>query len=147
MKLFIIFGVIIIGILIYIYINYRKKKVKETISIETKYDIYKKVFDKHMYTKELILNDKPYFRNKKLLQEQIDKIVYYLIVPNNNENMKIADIVIIHLDFIEYPDLIESDNKISNYYGFIEALHELTGKNGNDILNMKKKEFISNLKN
>jgi hypothetical protein len=147
MKLFIIFGIIIILVIFLVYILNRWKKIKETISIENKYDVYAKVLEKHMYVKELIINDKTYLINKKLNQEQINKMVYYLIVPDNNENIKIADIIIRYLEFIEFPDLIESENRISNYYGLIEALHELTGKDGNEVLSMKKKEFISLLKN
>ena len=39
------------------------------------------------------------------------------------------------------PDLVETEKKISNYYGFMKALHEITGKNEKNILNMKKKKI------
>lgn len=146
LLLFIILGIIII-ILITIVYTYFKRKRDNTISIERKYYVYKKLFDKYMYIKELVIDDKTYFIDKKLKSEQLDMMVYYLIVPDNNEDMTIGNIVIKYLDFVEYPDLIESDKKISNYNGLIDALHELTGKNEKELLKMTKKEFIDSIKN
>jgi hypothetical protein len=100
-----------------------------------------------MYIKELAINEKAYLINRKLKSEQLDMMVYYLIVPNNNEDMTIGNIVIKYLDFIEYPDLIESENKISNYDGLINALHELIGKDEKEILKLTKREFIASIKN
>jgi hypothetical protein len=146
LLLFIILGIIIIILISCIY-TYFKRKRDNTISIEEKYIVYKKLFDQHMYIKELAINEKAYLINRKLKSEQLDMMVYYLIVPNNNEDMTIGNIVIKYLDFIEYPDLIESENKISNYDGLINALHELTGKDEKEILKLTKREFIASIKN
>lgn len=146
LLLFIICGVIII-ILISLVYTYFKRKRDNTISIEEKYNVYKKLFDNHMYVKELVIGEKAYFVDGKLKPEQIDTMVYYLIIPDNNEDMVINNIVLKYLDFIEYPDLIESENRISNYYGLINSLHELTGKEEKEILKMTKREFIKSIKN
>jgi hypothetical protein len=146
MLLYIILGIIIIIFSTIIY-TYFKRKRTNTISIEERYIIYKKLFDNYMYNKELVVSDKAYFVDQKLKPEQLDILVYYLIVPNNNEEMTIGNIIIKYLDFVEYPDLIESENKISNYYGLINALHELSGKDEKEILKLKKREFIASIKN
>ena len=146
LLLFIIVGIIVIIFVSIIY-TYFKRRRDNTISLEQKYNVYRKLFDQHMYIKELAINEKAYLINRKLKSEQLDMMVYYLIVPNNNEDMTIGNIVIKYLDFIEYPDLIESENKISNYDGLINALHELTGKDEKEILKLTKREFIASIKN
>jgi hypothetical protein len=146
MQLYIIFGIIIILLCLFLYKKINKSK--ETFNIEEKYNIYHKLFDKYIYVKELIIEgDNFYFIKNKLKPEQIDIMVYYLIIPNNNLNNIIKNIIINYLDFIEPPDLIKNDNNMSNYYGLLDALHELTGKDGTYISSLTKKEFLDLLKN
>jgi len=137
--MFILLILCLIVILIIYFLVFRKKPYK----IGNEYGIYKKLFSKHIIIKDLVIEkDRSYFIDKKLNDDQLNDLIYYLLIPGNNENEKISTIVLKHLDFIQMPDLIENEKKISNYYGFIDALHELTGKNDINVLTMTKKEMI-----
>jgi hypothetical protein len=138
----IIILLILVILLIIIFFIFRKTK-REKLS--DKYDIYKKIFKQNIKTKQLILANPSYFIENDLDDKQIDDIVYYLLISNEDDDRSIAYVTLNHLPFIQMPDVIESDNKISNYYGYMKALHIITGKNEDDIIKMRKKDLIHHI--
>jgi hypothetical protein len=146
----IIILIIIIGI-IYIIFRYLDKKEKLIDEInENKYSEYILLLKNNMYVKELEINGKAIMKKRKLTDEEIKKIIYYIFIPKNNEDKSIKYIIYEYLDFIQKEDIIPNEKKneqISNNEIFIEILHKVTGKNKEVIENMKKKEFIDILKN
>jgi hypothetical protein len=141
----IIIIIIIAIILVLLYFIFRRTKESIENIIDKKYDIYKNIIEKSININELIIADKTYMKKRKLNEEEINKIIYYLFVPDNNMNKNIKYIVYEYLDFIQKPDLIKGNDEISNYNMFLKMIHDITGKDSIDILNNSKKDFLLDL--
>ena len=142
--------IILLIVLVVLYFLFRRinKKEKFIYIDDKKYDDYIFLINKYLYINELTIDkNETKMRKRKLTETEINKIIYYIFVPDNNMDKNIRFIIFEYLDFIQKPDIIESDNHITNYYNFIRVLHEICGKNEQDILSMNKKKFLELSKN
>jgi archaellum biogenesis ATPase FlaH len=141
-MIIILIVLVILGLL---YLLFRKNRESIEDVVDKKYDIYKKLIEDNMYINELHIGDKTIMRKSKLNDEDMNKMLYYLFVPNNNMNKNMKYIVYEYLDFIQRSDLIEGDNNISNYKVFLNFIHILTGKDSLEVMKMNKEEFLENI--
>lgn len=129
---------IVIAIIILLYLYLIPKR--ENFNDERIYNILLKEFN-NLKTKQLIHdvdNNKVMIVDIDLTDYELNRLMRNIIV--SKDSTKVGEILA--NAGIGVPDIIPSDNKISNYHQVLYLLENISGKKENEILNMNKKQLL-----